>query len=86
MQVLGNYKRFWGSDQWSIKIDFLYEQAKNENILFTNLLVDFKNEKTLFVHISINLKSNLIFYFQMYFIKVKYGFFIIYYINYHKNI
>lgn len=44
MQVLGNYKRFWGSDQWSIKIDFLFEKKKK--IKFTNLLVEFKNDKT----------------------------------------
>ena len=43
MQVQGKYKRFWGSDQWSVKIDFSYELAKT--IQFESLLVEFKNDK-----------------------------------------
>ena len=46
MQVLGQFKRFWGSQDWSIKIDFLYEKnAKKIN--FTNLTVEFKNKSKL---------------------------------------
>lgn len=43
MQVQGKYKRFWGSDQWSIKIDFSYEDTKT--IKFELFLVEFKNDK-----------------------------------------
>lgn len=43
LQVQGKYKRFWGSDQWSVKIDFSYELAKT--IRFEYLLVEFKNDK-----------------------------------------
>lgn len=43
MQVQGKYKRFWGSDQWSIRIDFSYEIAKT--IKFDSLSVEFKNDK-----------------------------------------
>ncbi len=45
LQILGKYKRFWGSDQWSIKMDFLFEKKK-KSIKFSNLLVEFKNDKT----------------------------------------
>jgi hypothetical protein len=45
LQVIGRYKKFWGSNEWSIKIDFLYEQQP-ETPIFTNLIVEFKNEKS----------------------------------------
>lgn len=44
MKVNGNYKRFWGSNEWDIKVDFEYEKAKP--IIFTKLTVEFKNSKT----------------------------------------
>ena len=44
MQVIGEFQRFWGSNEWDIKVDFEYEQAKT--ITFTKITVEFKNSKT----------------------------------------